>query len=166
MFTDELDGYSKTIARRITIPLDSAASSESIYCNIKDLNSKYSLELPNINYSKYNSLPYKYAYGVNIYKKPYSVVKINVNNPEESWHHEMEKPNEPIFVENPNGQSEDDGVLLCMCQTKGCYYLSILDAKDMKELARVDFKSIPAESVGGYTFHGFFADDKTYKDLI
>ena len=54
MFTDELDGYSKTIARRITIPLDSAASSESIYCNIKDLNSKYSLELPNINYSKYN----------------------------------------------------------------------------------------------------------------
>ena len=154
------------MARRITIPLDSTTSTESIYCKVKDLNSNHSLELPNMNYSKFNTLPYKYAYGCNFYKKPYSIVKINVDNPDESWEHEFELPSEPVFVENPNGQSEDDGVLLVMCQTKQSYYLSILDAKDLSEIAKADLSTIPIESTGGFTFHGFFADNLNYKDLV
>jgi len=56
VFTDHLvgSGTANSLARRITIPFDSASSNkeESTYCNIKDLNSNHRLELPTINYSR------------------------------------------------------------------------------------------------------------------
>jgi hypothetical protein len=34
-------------------------------------------------------------------------------------------------------------------------YLSVLDAKDLKEIARAD---LPKDVKGTFTFHGFYAD--------
>ncbi len=103
-----------------------------------------------------NTLPYKYTYGVNFYKRPFSVVKINVEDPNEALEYICDTPTEPVFVENPNPTSEDDGVLLVMCLADESDYLSILDAKTMKEIAKASLPSdlVPVESRGGYTFHG------------
>ncbi len=167
VFTERLvgKGTSHGLARRIIIPLSESNKSESVYCNLKVLNIKHSLEFPIINYSKYNTLPYKYAYACNFfYKKPFSIVKINVDDPEESWEHEYELPTEPAFVESPNAKKEDDGILLVMVQSKKGDYLSILNANDMTEIARATLpEDMPAESRGGFAFHGFFADTENFK---
>lgn len=171
MFTDRLIGKDciKSVARRITIPLDLASfSSESIHCNIKDLNSNVAFELPTINYAKYNAKPYKYFYGLNYFKKPFSVVKMNVENPSEILEFKYDRdgkeylPSEPVFVENPNGTSEDDGVLLIMVLANDNDYLSVLDAKSLTEIARA---VLPPEARGSMTFHGFFADSQNFKSL-
>lgn len=175
IFTERMAGKecTKSLARRITLQLDSnSVSAESIFCNIKDLNSKLPIELPAINYSKVNTRDYKFVYGANIHKKPFSIVKINVNDPEESWEFKYDRdgraylPTEPVFVENPNAQSEDDGVLLVMCLAEDNDYLSILDAKNLTEIARAELPSeqIP-EARGTFTFHGFFADSQNFKAL-
>ncbi|KAI7898325.1 carotenoid oxygenase, partial [Cokeromyces recurvatus] len=66
---------------------------------------------------------------------------------------------EPIFVPKPTqDKEEDDGVLLSLVNhhsssSRGNCYLVIIDAKDMKEIARIN--------VGGFTaitFHGSFVD--------
>ncbi|KAI6119973.1 carotenoid oxygenase [Pisolithus croceorrhizus] len=54
-------------------------------------------------------------------------------------------PGEAIFVPNPNGAAEDDGVLpsvvLDGCAEKS--YLLVLDAKTMKEAVRADVDCVP-----------------------
>lgn len=47
--------------------------------------------------------------------------------------------NEPVFIGNPDGTNEDDGVLTCVVYDSAAdaSSLLILDAKDLKELARV-----------------------------
>ena len=75
-------------------------------------------ELPAINYNRYNGKQYKYVYGVSYFKKPYSIVKLNVMDNEECLEIEYNQnclPSEPVFVESPQAQSEDDGILLIMC---------------------------------------------------
>lgn len=158
----------KSIARRVTIPLDAKQDNEKIHCEIKDVNSELAFELPVINYWKNNGLPYKYVYGANHYKNPFSIVKLNVENPSEVWemkygedgNHSL--PSEPIFVESLNPSSEDDGVLLVMVLAEKNDFLSVLDAKNLKELARAE---IPEDVRGAFTFHGFFADQKSFSKL-
>ena len=146
----------KAIGRRISIPMGSGSEG---YCPIKDLNSSVAFELPTINYSKFNGLPYKYFYGINFYKLPFSIVKIDVENPskpiEKIYAQDGYKflPSEPVFVENPNATSEDDGVLVVMVLSNKNDYLSILDAKTLEEIARAD---LPSDVQGAMTFHGEF----------
>ena len=71
-------------------------------------------------------------------------------------------PSEPVFVERPNPTSEDDGVLLVMVLSDQMDFLSILDARDLKELARAE---LPEDIRGAFTFHGFFADQEKFKKL-
>uniref|UniRef100_A0A3B3DKT1 Beta-carotene oxygenase 1 n=1 Tax=Oryzias melastigma TaxID=30732 RepID=A0A3B3DKT1_ORYME len=77
-------------------------------------------ELPRINYD-FNGKKHQFIYG-NI-----------VEESENCW------PSEPVFVPRPNGESEDDGVLLiavinCIPGQSG--FLLILDGKTFKEVAR------------------------------
>lgn len=60
---------------------------------------------------------------------------------------------EPIFVQNPNGTNEDDGVLLSLVNNFDCCYLIILDAVSMVELARFKIGQFTA-----VTFHGSYVD--------
>jgi len=170
MFTETLlnSDIVKSVAKRITIPLDTN-STEEVYCQIKDINKDAPFELPNINYSEYNTRPYKFMYGANtFYKKPFSIVKINVETGESiEKKYEDEQggeylPNEPVFVKNPDGQDEDDGVLLIMVLCNKRDFLSVLDAKDLREIARAE---VPEDVRGSFTFHGFFADTQHFPKL-
>ena len=169
MFTERLTEKDiiKSVARRLIIDM-SATAVDSIYCQIKDLSSSLIFELPTINYSRFNMKPYKYVYGLNFYKKPFSIVKLNVEDPSEFYEKKYEEngknylPNEPIFVENPNPQSEDDGVLLVMCLSDDNDFLSILDAKNLNEIARA---VLPDNVKTTFTFHGFFADSQNFEKL-
>uniref|UniRef100_A0A3B3DMY4 Beta-carotene oxygenase 1 n=1 Tax=Oryzias melastigma TaxID=30732 RepID=A0A3B3DMY4_ORYME len=91
-------------------------------------------ELPRINYD-FNGKKHQFIYG-NIVEE--SVLSTQVTSSfrlseENCW------PSEPVFVPRPNGESEDDGVLLiavinCIPGQSG--FLLILDGKTFKEVAR------------------------------
>jgi carotenoid cleavage dioxygenase-like enzyme len=177
-FTDKLSGSEalRTVAKRIKIPISKKIKSDKmknekdsyVFCEIENLNIKNPFELPTINYNKYNGLKYKYAYGVNLYKKPFSIVKINTQNKSEAIEKAYDEegveclPTEPVFVEKPNASSEDDGVLLVMVLSSKNDFLSVLDAKNLNEIARAN---IPEQVKAAFTFHGFFADNLNFSKL-
>ena len=191
MFTERLcmSNKIKSLAKRIRVPLHhnhhnhhhhhhqkSKSNTKSIYCPCEDLCPSLAFELPVINYRRVNGRSYKYVYGLNFYKRPFSIVKVNVNvnkdndNDNDNWiersyDQEMEckcLPSEPVFVSRPNGECEDDGVLLVIVLTEKHDFLSILDARDLSEIARAN---ISPDVKASLTFHGFFADDSKYKAL-
>jgi hypothetical protein len=49
-----------------------------------------------------------------------------------------------------------------MVLSNGNDFLSVLDAKDLTEIARAE---LPPHARGTMTFHGFFADSKKYNSL-
>ncbi|XP_054716460.1 carotenoid-cleaving dioxygenase, mitochondrial-like [Uloborus diversus] len=119
----------------------------------------WSPELPRINYEKHNGRKYKYFYamGKDDVLDCAQVIKVNTENKTVvSWSEVGTIPSEPVFILKPNSTEEDSGVVLATLlyiddETK--VSLIILDAKTMKELARVTFKtnsSVPAD------FHGIF----------
>jgi carotenoid cleavage dioxygenase-like enzyme len=174
MFTDEKVGTKsfESFGRRITIPFNSNKEedkqNDTVYCEIKDLNREIVFELPAINYSRFNGKSYKYFYGSSYNQKPFSIIKVNVENPTEIWRKNYDQdgkqylPSEPVFVESPNPTSEDDGVLLVMVLSDKNDFLSILDAKNLNEIAQA---VVPEGVLGAFTFHGFFADTKKFKSL-
>lgn len=62
-----------------------------------------------------------------------------------------QSPGEPIFIPDPDGVDEDDGVLLSVVLdgTRGKSYLLCLDARSFEELGRAEM-----ESVVSFGFHG------------
>lgn len=62
-----------------------------------------------------------------------------------------QSPSEPIFLPDPGGIEEDDGVLLSVVLdgTKGKSYLLVLDARNFDEVGRADM-----EIVVPFGFHG------------
>jgi torulene dioxygenase len=67
------------------------------------------------------------------------------------WTRHGHTPGEPIFVANPNGTKEDDGVLLSVVLDgqRGTSYLLCLDAQNLSELGRAH-----VDGVVGFGFHG------------
>lgn len=114
------------------------------------------MDLPRINYEEYNGKPYRFVYGVigsdeMVFSK---LCKLNVETKENVlWEEPGGFVSEPVFVKNPEGKEEDDGVVLASVinvndQTSS---LLVLDAREFKELGRAVVKGItPA------TFHGIF----------
>ena len=103
------------------------------------------------------------------FNTPHSIIKMDIKNPlnvlEQYYGNGKEHmwPAEPVFVPSPNVESEDDGVLVTMVMNENDNdFLSILDAKDLKELARA---VMPENVKGSFTFHGFFADNQTHSSL-
>ena len=68
-----------------------------------------------------------------------------------SWLVHAQSPGEPIFVPNPEGTVEDDGVLLSVVLdgTHGKSYLLVLDARSFTEIGRAAM-----ETVVSFGFHG------------
>ncbi|CAF0718742.1 unnamed protein product [Brachionus calyciflorus] len=168
MYTESLLGTSaiRSTARRITIPMKN--EDYEIYCEAKELNPNVVFELPVINYSRFNGKNYQFMYAANYFTLPFSIVKMNMQNPSEVLEKKYESengkylPSEPIFVESPSPKSEDDGILLVMVLSDKKDYLSILDAKNLKEIAKAE---IPEDVKGAFTFHGFFAQSDKFKKL-
>ena len=67
------------------------------------------------------------------------------------WQEKAQTAGEPIFVRNPEGTEEDDGVLLSVVLDglKGKSYLLCLDARTMREMGRAE-----TDVVVGFGFHG------------
>ncbi|RPA89956.1 carotenoid oxygenase [Choiromyces venosus 120613-1] len=72
-------------------------------------------------------------------------------NTAKHWQVHAHTPGEAIFIPNPAGSAEDDGVLLSVVLDglSGRSYLLVLDASDMSELARAQTKAVV-----GFGFHG------------
>ena len=113
-------------------------------------------DIPTIN-PKYATKPYKYVYNCSVDLTRASlfesISKIDVEN--ESglrWDNPPGHfPGEPIFIPDPAGVDEDDGVVLSVVLDghNSTSYLLCLDAKTMKEVGRAD-----CEGPVAFTFHG------------
>jgi carotenoid cleavage dioxygenase-like enzyme len=160
--------YSKSFARRVTIPLDQKKSEKSHYCKIKDINKNTTFELGTINYGRNNAHDYKYAYGIGTSNSPIKIIKMHVQVQNEHLEtliqsaNDYSVPSEPVFVPNPNGKEEDDGVLLSLVLGNKFDFLAVLDAKTLKEVGRAE---LPEDVKATFTFHGFFADKQSFKGL-
>jgi torulene dioxygenase len=75
------------------------------------------------------------------------------------WEQEAHTPSEPIFVADPEGSAEDDGVLLTVVLDgiKGKSYLLCLDARDLRERGRAEMDGAMA-----FGFHGAHKGGRRY----
>ncbi len=118
------------------------------------------IELPRINYGRCNERPYRYVWGNGNGANGWleQVLKIDTaDGATLSWAQPGCYPGEPVFVARPEGEHEDDGVLLSVVldarsETRPPRsFLLVLDAADLSELARAHAPHhIP------FGFHGQF----------
>ncbi|ELR71891.1 15,15' beta carotene dioxygenase [Fulvivirga imtechensis AK7] len=125
------------------------------------------IELPRINYWQVSGRVYQYVYGVGTTVRGNfidNISKVNVSNGHVViWREAHCYPGEPVFVARPNAKNEDDGILLSIVlntNTKTSFLL-ILDAKNLRELARV---LVPQHITFG--FHGQYIDSKEPEEII
>ncbi|KAF2104591.1 carotenoid oxygenase [Rhizodiscina lignyota] len=112
------------------------------------------MELPVLN-GKYITKPHRYTYGIvdrGLSTFMDGLVKFDSETKSHIyWEEQGATPGEPIFVADPNGTSEDDGVILSVVLdgNSGKSYLVCLDAKTMTEVGKAQ-----VEGVVGFGFHG------------
>merc|ERR1719221_1656897 len=130
-------GYSMSKPLRLTLPLDKPNAT----VEPKSICKTSGVEFPTIREQDHYGKPYTYYYGNWISKMsaPFydSIIKVNANDGSYIfWHVEGHYPGEPIFVADPGGSAEDDGVVMTnVLDSVGKEsYLLVLDAKTMKEI--------------------------------
>jgi torulene dioxygenase len=137
----------------------------------------HDLEMPRIN-PKFNLKPYRYCWGVceSRHAPSYAsgsvvngLIKLDLNQPylgantdkassAKIWDEPGCSCAEPIFIPNPEGTEEDDGVVMSIVNTtlengsESCFLL-ILDAASFKEIARATIGAFNA-----VTLHSSFVD--------
>lgn len=127
--------------------------------------SQENVELPRINYRRFNARPYRYVYGAGSRAGSVgaeggfldALVKVDVESGEtETWHEPGCHPGEPVFVPGPDAAGEDEGVALSVVldARRGTSFLLVLDAADFQELARAE---VPHHIPFG--FHGQYFGD-------
>lgn len=104
------------------------------------LSPHHTVELPQINPAKLMR-DYQYAYATASNENGFAqqLVKFDLNSKRHTtWQCKSCYPTEAIFVAKPNAVDEDDGVLLSVVLDASAQksFLLVLDAKNMKELAR------------------------------
>lgn len=115
-----------------------------------------SMELPTINPS-YLTKRHRYSYGVaDRLKSSFmdGIVKFdNVTQTSIFWEEEGHTPGEAIFVSDPKGEAEDDGVLLTVVLDGYAEksYLLVLDAKTLTEVGRAEMQGPMS-----FGFHGAY----------
>uniref|UniRef100_A0AAR2JXY5 Retinoid isomerohydrolase n=1 Tax=Pygocentrus nattereri TaxID=42514 RepID=A0AAR2JXY5_PYGNA len=117
---------------------------------------RQAFEFPQINYKMNNGRNYTYAYALGLnHFIPDRICKLNVRTKETwVWQEPDSYPSEPLFVQNPDGVDEDDGVLLTIVVCPGAQrptYCLILNAKDLSEIARAE-----VDVLSPVTFHGMY----------
>ncbi len=99
------------------------------------------IEFPTIN-AQYNMKPYTFLYGLTAdhpHQFPAQLIKINISNGTSTkWQQEQCFASQPVFVPNPTGTNEDDGVILSVVFDSIAHqsFLLLLDAHNFTELAR------------------------------
>jgi torulene dioxygenase len=117
------------------------------------------MEFPRFN-QDYLFKNYKYVYGTQHLSLPSAdtveqgVVKVNVtDNSYVTFQKHGYAFSEPVFVQRPSADTEDDGVILTLGNTADCCYIVIVDAATMKELACFTIGEFKSSSL-----HGSFVD--------
>ncbi|KAL4922506.1 carotenoid oxygenase [Aspergillus aurantiobrunneus] len=155
--------------RLLSVPTDSSSFSSSFSSSscpenglaILESTSCSSLgpELPTIN-PAYITLPHRYTYTV--IDRGYStfvdgIMKFDsATNETLIWSEHAQSPGEAIFVRDPDGEREDDGVLLSVVLDgkSGKSYLLVLGARDLREVGRAN-----VDGVVSFGFHGTYVSD-------
>jgi len=113
-----------------------------------------SMELPTIN-PKYLTHKHRFTYGtVDRLKSSFMDGIVKFDNSTQTaifWDHEAHTPGEPIFIADPEGTEEDDGVLLTVVLDGVAEksYLLVLNAKDLTEVGRAQM-----DGPMSFGFHG------------
>ncbi|TNN84665.1 Beta,beta-carotene 15,15'-dioxygenase [Liparis tanakae] len=98
-------------------------------------------ELPRMNYD-FNGKKHQFVYGSNVEDSALAnkLVKFDAETKERVfWSEDNCLPSEPVFIPRPNGESEDDGVVLAtVISTDAALsdFILILDGRTFKEVAR------------------------------
>jgi beta,beta-carotene 9',10'-dioxygenase len=137
------------LTRYRLLPGDSDVRAETL--------SPHDLELPRIDYARHSERPYRYVWGAGTGATGFieDIVKIDTTDGSSiSWSQPGCHAGEPVFVRRPDGEHEDDGVLLSVVLDAPAQrsLLLVLDAADLRELARAE---VPHHIPFG--FHGQFA---------
>jgi torulene dioxygenase len=118
------------------------------------------VEFPRFNQAYAMKATNQFVYGCQLYgftekmDETGGLVKMNLKNKDlKTYGEEGSVCSEPIFVPRPGAEKEDDGVLLSLVNDSNCCYFIVIDALDMKELARVRIGYFTA-----VTFHGSYVD--------
>jgi carotenoid cleavage dioxygenase-like enzyme len=113
------------------------------------------VELPRLDYERVNARPYRWCYATAAPRAGDFLTAIAKLDTEDGsaalWHEPGCCAGEPVFVAAPDATAEDDGVLLSVVldSIAGRSFLLVLDARDLRELARAEAPhAIPAG------FHG------------
>ncbi len=117
-----------------------------------------SIEMPHVN-DRYNGKRYTYVYGYDVASPTKrGLVKVDANTRAVlAWSEEGCFADEPVFIQKPGTQGEDEGVVVStILDTKSKKsFLLILDAKRFKELGRAE---VPHHIPFG--LHGDYIKDK------
>ncbi|KAJ5537436.1 Carotenoid oxygenase [Penicillium frequentans] len=150
--TDEM----RTTFSRFRLPaLPAEPSDEVLQATLEWSSGKaFSPELPTMN-SKLVTKKHRYTYAASFRGASTltdGIIKFDCETQETClWAHHGHSPGEPIFVANPDGVNEDDGVLLSVVLDgfREHSYLLCLDARNLTELGRANMKGAV-----GFGFHG------------
>ncbi|CRK88774.1 CLUMA_CG002542, isoform A [Clunio marinus] len=131
----------------------------SVFCK-PELLCDLGCETPRINYEKNLGLDYQFFYAISSdvdLENPGTLIKVDVKKKTKlTWCENNCYPSEPIFVQTPESQDEDDGVILASLVwgngDENRVGLLVLDAKTMTEIGRCEFKDLPGPF---YTFVEF-----------
>ncbi|KAJ2960257.1 hypothetical protein NQZ79_g4392 [Umbelopsis isabellina] len=149
--------------RRYTLSDVSSGTESPRQASMSFLAKDVAPELPRVNDANY-CRPYTYFYAANMadLNTEYgifsdSVSKTNVKTGESwVWKEADCRPGEPVFIADPQGHDEDDGVLLSVVldERKAESFLVVLSAKTMQEIARAQIHSVVP-----FGFHGAFMSE-------
>ena len=142
-------------ARRFLLP--SPSSSSATLAAAGDATVKFTIpqsqgiELPVVAPSVHNK-PYRYTYGITKIDPKVNhtiadgIIKLDMSSPSTTkiWSKPNHTPSEPVFVPRPDGKEEDDGVLLSIVLDEKATRSSlvVIDAKEMKEVARAEMGTV------------------------
>ncbi|XP_054479186.1 beta,beta-carotene 15,15'-dioxygenase [Anoplopoma fimbria] len=169
------DSYSKPSYKRFALPVESdkgAAVGDDLVklkyttaSAVKEKEGKLicqaevcceGFELPRMNYD-INGKKHRFVYGNSVEESALTkeIAKFDTETKEKIyWREDNCSPSEPVFIPRPNGESEDDGVVLASVINsnpgQSCFIL-ILDGRTFKEVARA-YVNTPLHK----DMHGFF----------
>ena len=127
--------------RRYRLPL-SVSSAIATYERITDSE----IEMPTINYARFNARDYGVAYGIDTAREgavtlAHRLVRVDIqSNRTQIWVEDGCYPGEPVFAQAPLALAEDDGVVLSVVLNarKGNSFLLALDAHTFEEIGRAE----------------------------
>ncbi|KAI8498355.1 Retinoid isomerohydrolase [Branchiostoma belcheri] len=160
----------------------------SLHCQPEHMSSmERGFEFPTINYTKYNGKPYRYFYGTGLAGAfTDSLFKMDVKTKKLwTWREKHCYGSELIFVPDPDGVEEDDGVLLATVvdvKDEAGAFLLVLDGKTFTELGRAVLPApvgrpqlrftelgravLPAPVGVGYSLHGCYVPEASPGEIF